>query len=46
MSIEGTAFSAVVPYGTDVTALIASFTATGASVNVGGLGYCIKNSSI
>ena len=34
-TINGTDISAAVPYGTDVTALVASFTTTGASVAVG-----------
>jgi hypothetical protein len=36
-TISGTAISATVPFGTDVTALVATFTTTGASVTVGGL---------
>jgi hypothetical protein len=34
-TIEGTAIAATVPFGTDVTALIATFSTTGASVTVG-----------
>lgn len=34
-SISGTAISATVPYGTDVTALVATFETTGVSVEVG-----------
>ena len=36
--INGTEISATVPYGTDVTALVATFATTGASVTVGGVG--------
>jgi cysteine-rich repeat protein len=36
-SINGTTISATVPFGTDVTALIANFATTGASVSVGGV---------
>jgi hypothetical protein len=35
-TINGTAIAATMPYGTDVTALIATFTTTGASVTVNG----------
>jgi hypothetical protein len=35
--INGTAISLIVPYGTDVTGLIADFSTTGASVNVGSI---------
>jgi hypothetical protein len=36
-TINGTAISASVPFGTSVTALVATFTSTGASVTVGGI---------
>ncbi len=36
-SINGTTITATVPNGTDVTALVATFTSTGASVKVGGV---------
>jgi formylglycine-generating enzyme required for sulfatase activity len=35
-TINGTDISATVPYGTDVTALVATFSTTGSSVTVGG----------
>lgn len=35
-TITGTSITATVPYGTDVTALVATFSTTGASVAVGG----------
>jgi hypothetical protein len=35
-TINGTAIAATVPFGTDVTGLIATFTTTGANVKVGG----------
>ncbi len=34
--MDGTNITATVPYGTDVTALVATFTTTGSSVSVGG----------
>lgn len=36
-TISGTTITATVPFGTDVAALVATFTTTGASVTVGGL---------
>jgi hypothetical protein len=36
-TIDGTAITATVPYGTDVTALVATFATTGKSVTVGGV---------
>ena len=36
-TINGTTISATVPFGTDVTALVATFATTGASVSVGGV---------
>ena len=36
-TITGTAIAATVPFGTDVTGLVASFASTGASVTVGGV---------
>ena len=35
-AISGTGITATVPYGTDVTALVATYTTTGSSVSVGG----------